>query len=161
MSIWTGQNVSKYIEGDKEINPNGVDLGVSEIWKIPEEGKVIIHGKERKIEPEKTKVELEKDFYILPRGTYEIRIANKINIPKDAVGFLFPRSTFNRFGVIKSETAVWDSGYSGYGTQTIRVTVDELKVHKDEYWFQMIFISSKEKVNQTYKGHWQNEKPQD
>ncbi len=162
MSVWIGEEVAKYIEQPPEvkINPNGVDLKVSEIWKLPEEGIVTINGKERKIEPEKMKIDVDEDgFYYLPKGTYEIRIANKITIPKNAVGLLFPRSTFNRLGVIKSESAVWDSGYSGHGTQTVRITVQELRVHKDEYWFQMMFFDTKGEVNQLYEGHWQGEKP--
>ncbi len=164
MVVWLGEEVAKYIEQPPEIkiNPNGVDLKVSEIWKLPEEGVVTIYGKERTITPEKMKIDVDDDgFYYLPKGTYEIRIANKVNIPKHAVGLLFPRSTFNRFGVIKSESAVWDSGYSGYGTQTVRITVQELRVHKDEFWFQMMFFDTKGEVQQTYEGHWQGEKPQE
>ena len=164
MGVWIGEEVARYIEQPPEVkvNPNGVDLKISEIWKLPEEGIVTIHGKERKITPEKMKIDADEDgFYYLPKGTYEIRIANKVNIPKHAVGLLFPRSTFNRFGVIKSESAVWDSGYSGYGTQTVRITVQELRVHKDEYWFQMMFFDTKGEVQQTYEGHWQGEKPKE
>ena len=162
MSVWIGEEVAKFIEQPPEIkiNPNGVDLKISEIWKLPEEGVVTINGKIREIKPEKIKIEPADDgFYYLPKGTYEIRIANKVTIPKNAVGLLLPRSTFNRLGVIKSESAIWDSGYSGYGTQTVRVTVNELRVHKDEFWFQMIFLDTKGEVNQLYEGHWQGEKP--
>lgn len=162
MVVWTGKKVSKCIEQPPEvkINPNGVDVKVSEVWKLPEEGIVTIKGKERTIEPEKMKIEPGvEDFYVLPKGTYEVRIANKVNIPKNAVGLMFPRSTFNRFGIIKSETAVWDSGYSGWGTQTVRVTVKEARIHKDEFWFQFVLINMKDKVDQVYEGHWQGEKP--
>lgn len=164
MTIWTGKEVAEHIEQPPElkIQPNGVDLKVSEIWKIPEDGIVTIHGKERKIEPEKMKIQPEQDgFYYLPKGTYELRIANKVNIPNNAVGLIFPRSTFNRFGIMKSETAIWDSGYSGWGTQTVRVTVKEARVHKDEYWFQFVLLNLTKETEHLYEGHWQGEKPKE
>ena len=161
MSVWLGKDVAKFIEQPPEIkmNPNGVDLKISEIWKIPENGIVTINGKERKIEPGKIKIEPQGDFYVLKRGAYEIRIANKVKIPMNAVGILLPRSTFNRFGVIKSESAVWDSGYEGFGTQTVYVTVNELRVHKDDFWFQMMFLDTKEEAEFGYNGHYKGEKP--
>jgi deoxycytidine triphosphate deaminase len=164
MSIWIGEEVAKCVEQPPEIKiqPNGVDLRISEIWKLPEAGVSRIHGSIRTIIPDKMLIKPEEDgFYYLPEGTYEIRIANKVNIPEHAVGWMFPRSTFNRLGVIKSESAIWDSGYSGHGTQTIRVTVGELQVHKDEYWFQFVLMDTKENAKQLYKGHYQNEKPGD
>lgn len=163
MSVWIGEEVAKHIEQPPEfkIQPNGVDLKISEVWKIPEGGIAKIHGSIRTITPEKMLIKPDNDgFYYLPEGTYEIRIANKITVPEHAVGLLFPRTTFNRLGVIKSESGIWDSGYSGFGTQTVRVTVKELQVHKDEYWFQFMLMDTKEKARQLYKGHWQGEKPQ-
>jgi deoxycytidine triphosphate deaminase len=164
MSVWIGEETAKCIEQPPEIKvqPNGVELKVSEILKLPEGGVAKIHGSIRTITPEKMLIKPEEDgFYYLPEGTYEIRIANKITVPEHAVGLLFPRTTFNRLGVLKSESGVWDSGYSGFGTQTVRVTVKELQVHKDEYWFQFILMDTKEKTKQLYKGHWQGEKPKE
>ena len=67
-----------------------------------------------------------------------------------------PRSTLNRFGVIKTESAVWDSGYEGYGTQTILIPFNRLKIHKNEAWFQMIVLKSEE-TDKKYNGFWQGE----
>jgi len=161
MAVWLGKEVARFVQQPPKIkiNPNGVDLQISEIWRLPEKSTVIIAGSERKIIPEKIKVRPCGDFYILKRGTYEVRIANKVKIPLNAVGLLLPRSTFNRLGVIKSESAIWDSGYEGFGTQTIYVTVDELKVHVNEFWFQLMFIDTKKIVDQKYNGFYQHEKP--
>lgn len=164
MAVWIGEETAKCFEQPPEvrIQPNGVDLKISEVWKLPESGIVRIHGQIRTIQPEKTLIKPEKDgFYYLLKGTYEIRIANKLNIPDNAIGFIFPRSTFNRLGVIKSETAVCDSGYSGFCTQTVFVTVGELQVYKDEHWFQFVVMDTKEPVKQKYQGNYQGEKPKD
>ncbi len=154
--IWRGEDVAKYVEGKVKVNPNGVDLGVAEIWKIDEGGEIEINKDIRKIEPKKKKVNPSGDYWILERGVYEVRIANKVKIPKNAAGLLLPRSTFNRLGIIKSETALWDSGYSGHGTQTVFVTVKKAKIHVKEPWFQLIFLDARE-VSKTYQGFYQNE----
>ena len=41
MAVWLGEQVAKLIEQPPKIkiNPNGVDIGISEIWKIPEDRK--------------------------------------------------------------------------------------------------------------------------
>lgn len=156
MACWRGEEVAKYVEGEVKINPNGVDLRVGEVWKIKEDVEIEINGNVRKIEPKKEKVEPEGEFWILEKGVYEVRIANKVTIPKSAVGLLLPRSTFNRLGIIKSETALWDSGYSGYGTQTVIVMVKKAKIHVNELWFQLIFLDAKE-VKEGYRGFYQNE----
>jgi len=155
MVVWLGKNVAKHVEGAYNLHPNGIEVGVSEIWRVPLDSTAIINGKQREVCKEK--VSPQGDFYILERGVYELRLGVKVNMPKDCVGLCVPRSTFNRMGVIKSQTALWDSGYSGYGTQTIYIPIKQLKVHKDEFWFQLIFISNEAPSELSYDGHWQNE----
>jgi len=163
MSIWSGERVAKFVEQPPEINinPNGVDLKVAEVFRIHDESESMFGGSERKIDPEKTLIGHSDDgFYNLERGVYEIRVANRIHVPKNAVALFFPRSTLNRLGMIKSQTAVGDSGYSGYPTQTIFIPIKNFKIHKDEHWIQMMFINCEES-KQSYSGIYQDEKPGD
>ncbi len=159
--IWPGYEVAKYVKQPPavKVNPNGVDIGVSEVWRISQEGVVTIHGNVRKIEPAKEKVLPKGEYWILTRGVYEVRVANEIEIPKHAIGLLLPRSTFNRLGIIKAESAVWDSGYKGYGTQTILVWPREVKIHIGEKWFQLVFMDARD-VKQLYEGYYQGERPE-
>ena len=162
MSVWSGEKVAKFVEQPPEIkiNPNGVDVKVSEIFLIDEDSVSIVDGSVRE-NSSKTLVKPDKDgFYNMKRGVYELRVANKVTIPKDAVAFFFPRSTFNRLGMIKSESAIGDSGYSGYATVTVFVPIKSFKVKKDEYWIQVMFKKAEES-EKSYSGHWQNEKPRD
>lgn len=164
--IWSGKRTAECIEGDKKIGPNGCDLKICEISKIPEDAIIFLHDKKRgylingefKEQADVKKViEPGKDgFYELTHGAYEVRLSNKVNVPKNAVGFAFPRSTFNRLGIIKSESAVWDSGYSGTGTGTIVVPVKKALIHKDEFWFQFVMVDAEESDKQ-YSGFYQNE----
>jgi len=161
MSVWSGERVAKFIEQPPEIkiNPNGVDIRVSEVFLIHSDSEAFFNGSDRRIDPEKVLVKPSDDgFYNLERGVYEIRIANKIDIPKNAVAFFFPRSTLNRLGMVKSQTAIGDSGYSGHPTQTVFIPIRSFKIHKDEYWIQMMLMDCEES-DHSYSGHWQNEKP--
>lgn len=142
-----------------KINPNGVDLGVSEVWLIRSDAVSVLNGKIRTTIPEKEKVIPDIDgFYNLHHGTYEVRIANEIAVPYNAVGKLYPRSSLNRLGAIKSDTALWDSGYKGFGTQTLHVPMKLFRIHKDERWFQFA-LEDCEPSEEQYAGHWQGEKP--
>ncbi len=169
--IWSGKRTAECIEGDKKIGPNGCDLRICEISKIPEDAVIFLQEKKRgylingefkeQQDVKKPLVPNKDGFYELTHGAYEVRIANKISIPKNAVGFAFPRSTFNRLGIIKSESAVWDSGYSGTGTSTIVMPLKKALIHKDEFWVQFVMMDAEESDTQ-YKGFYQGEgkKPQ-
>jgi dUTP pyrophosphatase len=160
MSSLSGEEVAKFLKSppDIKINPNGVDVKVSEVWMVPSDAIATIDGKTRTTSPEKIKISPVGDFYELPRGVYDVRIANEIEVPAGIVGFCHPRSTLNRLGIVKSETGIWDSGYKGFGTQTIFVPIKLLRINKDEFWFQ-IRMQRSEKSKHSYDGHWQGEKP--
>ena len=158
--IWIGKDVKKIVETPPEINvnPAGVDLKVCEVYRIAEDGIASFFFIFRSVE--KMKIEPEEDgFYYLPKGTYEVRVANKIKMPMDAVGILLPRSTLNRLGILKSESSLIEPGYEGYPTQTIRVTVGEFRIHKDEFWFQLIVMKTLGIPDKGYSGFYQGEKP--
>lgn len=57
---------------------------------------------------------LEKPHYTLIQGPYVVRYNEKIEVPEDHVGYVFPRSRLIRSGNHLT-TAVWDSGYEGRG----------------------------------------------
>ena len=164
MSVRLGKETAKLVSGHApvKVNPNGVDIGVSEVWFIDLESEATINGKERRVTPDKVKIEPAADgFYYLKRGVYEVRLANEIEIPANATGFVHPRSTLNRMGIISSPTAVWDSGYKGFGTITFHVPLRQLKIHKNELWVQLVIVDNKDAVQagELYQGHWQGEKP--
>lgn len=163
MVVWSGKKVARFLEVPPEVRvqPNGVELRVSEVWRIHPETVSIFNGKIRTCDPEKEKILPDNEgFFNLTQGTYEVRIANKVTVPANAVGRMHPRSTLNRLGTIKSDTALWDSGYSGFGTQTIHVPIKLFRVHKDEFWFQLT-LEDCEPSEKQYgdDGHWQGERP--
>lgn len=164
MTIWSGEEVAEHIETPPNIDvePNGVELEIDKIYRIPKDGVVIVDDDTRIVAPSKVEVsdsllkdDNETPYYRIPNGIYEVRLANKIHIPEDVVGKVHPRSTLNRFGMAIHPTAVWDSGYEGFGTLTVDVKVHNLVMGEHEKWFQMMFMDAES--SSQYDGHWQNE----
>jgi deoxycytidine triphosphate deaminase len=173
VSVLSGKEVSKSCSSYKKINPNGVDLSPQEVKLVPRGSKIYLHGEERgyislstsrgrkarkpKVVDLKEAVTPDKEgFYDFVRGNlYELRFP-KVTIPADCTGFAFPRSTVNRLGIIKLESAVFDSGYSGEPTQTIFTPLDA-RVHMDEALIQLVFIRNEAPAKDLYSGRYQNE----
>jgi deoxycytidine triphosphate deaminase len=173
VSVLSGKEVSKSCSSYRKINPNGVDLSPKEVKRIPRGSKIYLHGEARGYvapsasrgqkakKPRVTDVKQivtpdEEGFYDFVKGDlYELRFP-KVTIPADCTGFAFPRSTVNRLGIIKLESAVFDSGYSGEPTQTIFTPLDA-RVHKDEALIQLVFIRNEAPVKDLYGGRYQNE----
>lgn len=167
MSVLSGSEVASFCSSYKKVNPNGVDLAPKEVKRIPAGATIFLRGEERgyldletsKPRRDDAKALLSHDsdgFYRFARGDlYELRFP-KVVVPPDCTGFAFPRSTINRLGIIKLESAVFDSGYSGEFTQTI-FTPLEARVHKDEALVQLVFIRNESPAKELYSGRYQNE----
>ncbi len=167
MSVLSGHDVSKFCASFKKVNPNGVDIAPKEVKRIPGGATIFLRGEDRgyldlatsKPRSDDAKTLLSPDsegFYNLARGElYELRFP-RVSVPADCTGFAFPRSTINRLGIIKLESAVFDSGYSGEFTQTI-FTPLHARVHKDEAIVQLVFIRNEAPAKDLYSGRYQNE----
>jgi deoxycytidine triphosphate deaminase len=100
-----------------QVQPNGVDLTVEAVFeqvtpgRIDRDGKSI--GDRRGLEPT-------DELFRLDRGGYVIRYGERIAIPEDHVGFLYPRSSLLRNSCML-DTAVWDAGYEGRGEGLLEV----------------------------------------
>jgi deoxycytidine triphosphate deaminase len=174
VSVLSGREVAKSCSSYTKVNPNGVDLSPKEVKLVPRGYKIYLHGEERGyVAPSATRgrttgkpevrdvKELvlpdEEGFYDFLKGNiYELRFP-RVTVPADCTGFAFPRSTVNRLGIIKLESAVFDSGYSGEFTQSIFTPLDA-RVHKDEALVQLVFIRNEAPATELYSGRYQDEK---
>ena len=164
--FWSGQRifdeVMKVVQGNKDllgkvkINPCGVDIGASSVERIEDNSVAIINGDRRELDTKTTECRPQEGMFVLKRGVYVVHLNVAVKIPVNAVGLSLPRSTLNRLGVIKSETAVFDPGYEGFGVQTIYVPIKELRIAENERWFQFM-VADAEKTGQIYKGRYQRE----
>jgi deoxycytidine triphosphate deaminase len=164
--FWSGQriydDVLKVVEANKnklklvKINPCGVDIGVSSVDRIETNSVATIDGERRELDESMTPCKPQDGMYTLKMGVYVVRLNVAVRIPPNAVGFSFPRSTLNRLGVIKSETAIFDPGYEGIGVQTVYVPISQLRIAENERWFQFIVGDTME-GGMTYAGRYQGE----
>jgi deoxycytidine triphosphate deaminase len=165
MSVLSGREVARHCASYTKINPSGVDLAPIQVMRLPTNLTIYLRKDARGyldrsgkiIEGKKRLLPDAKHFYRFERGgLYELRFP-KVDIPSSCTGFAFPRSSVNRLGIIKLETAVFDSGYTGEPTQTIYTPLKAL-IHKDEALVQLIFIKNERRAQELYRGRYQNEK---
>jgi deoxycytidine triphosphate deaminase len=165
MSVVSGDEVATCCKAYVKINPNGVDLAPRQVSKLPMDSTIFLHGAERGyLGPEEglttEKQDLvpdESGFYVFERGgMYELRFP-EVRIPASCMGLAFPRSSINRLGIIKLESAVFDSGYCGEPTQVIFTPISA-RVHQGEAIIQMVFLRNEIPATSLYSGFYQNEK---
>ncbi|MHA1626856.1 MAG: hypothetical protein ACTSYT_03075 [Candidatus Asgardarchaeia archaeon] len=158
-----GEDLKGLIKEYKKIGPNGVDLSPIKVYRIPSEFEVYIKGEIRGyieggsfIEGYEAKIELKpKDgFYEIGRGEIVEAVFPFLEVPLDMVAFIFPRSTFNRLGIMKFGTAVLDSGYKGTPSQSFYFPIPA-KIHVDEAWVQVCYFKTNRKVSKGYSGYYQ------
>ncbi len=100
---------------EEAVQPSGVDLSIDSLYTI-KSSSALYRSKKEMPEVE----EVVSDIYIIrPRKYYLFRTKEWVNMPKDLVAFIFPRSTLFRCG-ISLRTAVVDPGYKGYLTIGIK-----------------------------------------
>lgn len=93
----------------------GVDLEIENLYEITSEASL---GRESRRLP--VLREIEGDTFILKPGKYYLcTTREKVNMPRDLIAFILPRSTLFRCGV-SLRTAVVDPGYVGILTIGIR-----------------------------------------
>jgi deoxycytidine triphosphate deaminase len=165
MSVVSGEEVAACCKAYVRVNPNGVDLAPRQVSKLPMGSTIYLHGGERGYlgpggDLVTEKEELAPDpsgFYVFERGgMYELRF-DEVSVPPTCTGLAFPRSSLNRLGVIKLESAVFDSGYRGEPTQVIFTPISA-KVHRSEAFVQLVFFRNEKPATSLYSGFYQNEK---
>jgi len=165
MSVVSGEEVAACCRSYVKVNPNGVDLAPRRVSKLPMDRTIVLNGGERGYLAPGGEVATEKEdlapdasgFYVFERGgLYELRFP-EVSVPATCTGLAFPRSSVNRLGIIKLESAVFDSGYRGEPTQVIFTPIRAM-VHRDEAMVQLVFFRNEKPASSLYSGFYQNEK---
>jgi deoxycytidine triphosphate deaminase len=165
VSVVSGKEVAACCKSFVKINPNGVDLAPTQASELPADLTIVLHGDKRgyldsrgELSTQKTDVLPDAEgFYNFEKGMmYELRFP-EVTIPATCTGFAFPRSSVNRLGIIKLESAVFDSGYHGEPTQVIFTPI-AAKVHKGEALIQLVFLRNEKAAESLYSGFYQHEK---
>ncbi len=163
--IVNGRIASNFVEKATKVNPNGIDLTPKKVFSIAKNitaflykdkrGFFTSNGEFKETYEFKQEIKPDKDgFYNIPKDTVVEIVLPMVKIPKDMIAIIYPRSTFNRLGIIKSQSGILDAGYKGTPTQTFYFPINA-KIHKSEAWVQIVFYYIKEPTGETYEGYYQ------
>jgi len=138
----------------KQVQPAGIDLRVALVEKLLDEGSI---GRSGKVIPKGEIIEPVNGWWMLKPGGYRIRFDDVVEVPEDAVGLCFPRSSLLRMGVTL-HCAVWDPGYKGRG-QALMVVHNPhgIKLEVRSRVAQIVFIRLEEAPGTLYRGAYYGE----
>lgn len=160
-SVRDGQFVAEHIEpredrkelSEEAIQPNGVDLSIGELYELSGSSYIANEDYDKAVRNE---VDSRQGiYYVRPENAYVTVYGEKISIPENHIGLVFPRSRLMRCG-LQIETAVWDSGYTGIGEGQLTVS-QEAELEDDLRIAQMVFIRTEE-LSESYDGSHQEER---
>ena len=137
-----------------QVQPNGVDLTLGAVFEQTSPGRLGRDGKTVGDRRERTPDETDDaEVYRLSPGGYVVQYAERIAIPEDHVGFLYPRSSLLRNSCML-DTAVWDAGYEGRGEGLLEVH-HEIELERGARIAQLVLAEAEHEG--TYDGSYQGE----
>jgi len=140
----------------EQVQPNGVDLTVGAIHEQRDSGWV---GREDKLVGDRTAVEPDEvgeqvpPTYYLEPGGYVVEYGERVAVPEEHVGFVFPRSTLLR-NACSLQTAVWDAGYEGRG-EGLLIVHNDIAIEQDARVGQFVLAGADH--GGVYDGDYQGE----
>ena len=149
--------VEKYIDLEKQAQPNGFEMTAAEIYELEGAGAVDFDNSGRKT-PLKKLLPFGSDGWLhLNPGIYSVVLNEIVNIPQNIGAVAYHRSSLTRSGVILG-TAVWDAGYSGRSECLIIVhNPAGFDVKKNARIMQLLFFRLGTDAENLYSGVYQNE----
>jgi deoxycytidine triphosphate deaminase len=100
-----------------QVQPNGVDLTLGGVFEQVSPGRI---ERGDKTVGDRHELDPTDGVYRLDPGGYVVGYAERVSIPEEHVGFLYPRSSLLRNSCMLN-TAVWDAGYEGRGEGLLEV----------------------------------------
>jgi len=153
--------VTDYINLERQLQPNGFDLTVSEIFEI-EEGGVLEEGTKVSLKMTKKYIFLFysatecKPYFFLDKGAYLVKFNETIHLPKNVSALTIQRSSLMRM-LAHTQVGSWDAGYRGRGFSMLIVNnLDGVKIEENVRIVQMHFFKVG-KVLKKYSGYYQGE----
>jgi dUTP pyrophosphatase len=148
--------VENYINLQDQLQPNGFDLTLKEVFLIQTAGQIGITNTQRVVSQLTPMLFNDQDFLSLDAGAYAITFNEIVYLPKNLMALGAPRSSLLRCGVTV-QNAVWDAGYHGR-SQALMVVHNPLgfRVQRNARIDQLVFI---ELADETagYNGIYQGE----
>jgi dUTP pyrophosphatase len=142
---------------EDQLQPNGFDLTLAQIFRHEGRGTVGIDNSQRVL-PDLVEVPFDAaGFAELAPGGYHIVYNETVAFPEWLMGLGRPRSSLARSGVA-IHTGVWDAGYVGRSTSLLQVVNPAgFRVARDARVLQLVFITLSAAVAEGYAGVYQGE----
>ncbi|ADJ26506.1 deoxyuridine 5'-triphosphate nucleotidohydrolase [Dehalogenimonas lykanthroporepellens BL-DC-9] len=147
--------VSGFLDLDAQVQPNGIDLTLKEVFTLEEEGVIARDNADRRLTP-LSEIPFDKGRLHLAPGSYLITYNEIVNLPRDVMALGRARSSLLRCGAA-IHTAVWDAGYSGR-SQSLLVVYHPagITLEADARLMQLVFFRLSD-TTEAYNGIYQNE----
>jgi len=148
--------IEGYINLEKQLQPNGVDLTLREVALLQSSGKIAVEDSQRLVSDLAPLVFDGLDFIELMAGIYIITYNEIVHLPRNIVALAAPRSSLLRCGVTVN-TAVWDAGYSGR-SQSLMIVYNPqgFCVQRNARIVQLVFLKMTQET-EGYHGAYQGE----
>ena len=148
--------VKSYIDLDKQLTPNGIDLSVGKVFEFTSKGAIDFSNSERVVPEGKEilaknrKQEDKYGWWELDKGAYKIRTNEVVTLPNNLAALCFTRTSILRVGAF-TQNGVWDAGFSGRGEFILVVENSQgISIKQNARVIQLIFLEVEE--TEKYKG---------
>lgn len=139
-----------------QVQPAGVDLTVSEVYKFKGLGLLGFSDSSRKM-PEVDKLEFDYGKLFLEKGAYKVRYNEIVKVPRNCVAIGLPRSSLMRMGAT-IVSALWDPGYEGRGEGLLLVENPHgIILEQNARIMQLIFVKLESEPASEYRGLYMHE----
>ena len=166
--------IEDFIDLRVQIQGAGIDLTLLAVERFSGAGAVDFDNSRRELPPtepipwvEPTGAYLNSDdvkhasglenaaFVEVAPGGYIAKYNEVVEVPKDALGIVLPRSSMMRSGATIF-SAVWDPGYRGRGMGLMFVT-NPLRLYRNARICQIFFVKLEGEAQRLYEGKYQGE----
>ncbi|MFA6250833.1 MAG: dCTP deaminase [Candidatus Shapirobacteria bacterium] len=168
MAVLTRKEIVKLIEADSlgfspgldkfQLQRHSVDLRlgltfmVPRLWELASEGRIALNmdrfvGNQKKAF-EVVTLEEGQYFEILPEEYVVVSTLERIKMPLDLMGVLYPRSSVNRRGLSLDLTGIVDAGYEGNLVIPVRnnTRTQVIRLYPGERFCQIVFYQISQEV---------------
>jgi dUTP pyrophosphatase len=148
--------VEGYIDLEQQLQPNGFDLTLRDIYMLQNMGQISCDNAQRQLPDLAPLIFDNQGFMELIPGIYLITYNEIVHIPTHLTALARPRSSLLRCGV-SIGTAVWDAGYSGRSQSLMLVyNPNGFRVQQNARVAQLVFMTLTAET-ESYSGKYQNE----
>lgn len=149
--------VRGYSSMEEQLQPNGFDLTVGEIYRLATPGHMGLDANDRAVS-ELELLEFPTDGWLdLLPGPYLVTFSEEVNLPLSLMALCFPRSSLIRSGV-SIEAGVGDAGYRGRFQALLVVHHPAgYRLQRGARVAQLVFLPLDTPADQGYAGAYLNE----